>query len=204
MMTVKNGWSLGTNETSPAETCRDRMNHLPVESFRLTTCANCYLYLFMDDPSKYLYPEGEWLVHENTSRILADIYSELSRTEICATLTAEECQRWESCCREAEKCCRRQRDRIVELQEQPITHGGKPLCPQTWDGFGCWDYTLPGRMALGSCPEYIQYAIPTGRLLQCTSSSSLLLLSSIYNHYHHKLIVTVIISPTLIKFISII
>lgn len=162
-VTFVDGWSLDTNKSSAAETCRDRMNYLPVESFRLTTCAFCYYYLFMDDLSKELYPDDEWLVHPNATRISADIYSDPSRTEICATLSAEECQRWDSCCREAERCCSQQRHRAVGLEEPPTTYGGKPLCPQTWDGYGCWDYTLPGKVASGSCPEYIKYAFPSGR-----------------------------------------
>lgn len=158
------------NETSTNDgdgpLCRERTKNLSPLTFRWTSCATCYFYLFMDDHSKELLPDGEWLVGPNDTRILADVHAAESTASVCSSLTPEECDRWKSCCVSAEECCRRQVERLAALRHRPPTaaDGGKPpFCPQQWDGFGCWDFTAPGKVASNQCPEFIKFAVPSGK-----------------------------------------
>lgn len=78
-----------------------------------------------------------------------------------------DCERWKSCCRSANNCCRRQLNlrtaasaRTVEGQHSPVDVGVE-RCPSTWDGFSCWDSTASGTSVRQACPAYMERVITT-------------------------------------------
>lgn len=173
--------NLHINETTDEDglLCRERTKNLSPLTFGLTSCATCYFYLFMDDPSKELWADEEWLVGPNNTRILADVHAAASTASVCSALTPDECDRWKSCCLAAEECCRRQVERLAAFRLRPPIAGGggggggKPFCPQQWDGFGCWDFTAPGKVASDQCPEFINYAVPSEKSYkECTANGT--------------------------------
>ena len=77
------------------------------------------------------------------------------------------CERWRSCCRSANHCCRRQLSlrtvalaRIAEEQWSPADDEVK-RCDSTWDGFSCWDSAQPGKFVRQACPAYMDRVITT-------------------------------------------
>ncbi|CAB3372772.1 Hypothetical predicted protein [Cloeon dipterum] len=48
-------------------------------------------------------------------------------------------------------------DRINKAQPPAFVRQGEfsSVCPMTFDGWSCWDYTLPGITAVSTCPKYI-------------------------------------------------
>lgn len=45
---------------------------------------------------------------------------------------------------------------------------GIPTCQMLFDGWSCWDYTLPGDTAFSSCPKYITGFDPTSEYKSCS------------------------------------
>ncbi|ELU17271.1 hypothetical protein CAPTEDRAFT_192849 [Capitella teleta] len=142
-------------ETS-AVFCRQRDGILPFDTFALHSCANCYGYLF---PYKELRAYKEFLISVNggqfprTTFIRADMHSIKYTNAICSTLNYDECQRWQSCCQEAENCCL---NMAYNQQEYDPEHF-KVTCPRTWDGFGCWGDTPASTTVSISCPIFITH-----------------------------------------------
>ncbi|XP_059488895.1 calcitonin gene-related peptide type 1 receptor-like isoform X2 [Neocloeon triangulifer] len=53
-------------------------------------------------------------------------------------------------------------DKINEAQPPAIAQkDGINVCPMTFDGWSCWDFTLPGDTAFASCPKYMTGFDPT-------------------------------------------
>ncbi|XP_041366813.1 uncharacterized protein LOC121381547 [Gigantopelta aegis] len=150
-----------TGLSAMLEVCRDRYGFYPVETFKLLTCSLCYTYLFKGEQElSPNWPTGQELVYRSSvARYPAgtvfhpDIDNVSVARDICRTLSDVDCQRWTMCCQKAISCCDRQMSR-------PPTDPLTPHCPRTWDGFGCFDDTLPGMTAAISCPLYIDQTNP--------------------------------------------
>ena len=62
---------------------------------------------------------------------------------------------WTSCCQRAAQCC--------QTIQDPDTADPTPgsvtslTCPPTWDGWTCWQRSLPEQVALAPCPDYIYF-----------------------------------------------
>ncbi|XP_021375252.1 calcitonin gene-related peptide type 1 receptor-like [Mizuhopecten yessoensis] len=72
---------------------------------------------------------------------------------VCNTISGEQydCADWSQCCTNAWKCC--------ETQLKKPTKPRHGLCPQTWDGWACWDFTEEGTTANQVCPSFLKYII---------------------------------------------
>ncbi|KAL4222000.1 hypothetical protein ACF0H5_018046 [Mactra antiquata] len=85
---------------------------------------------------------------------------------VCDSLDGNGCERWKECCNEAENCCQRQ------LSTPTSKYSGN-LCPRTWDGWKCFNDTLPGEMVKSSCPSYIKYGDLEGHVRKyCTENGT--------------------------------
>lgn len=91
------------------------------------------------------------------SIVTPDATNATAMSTICNTMDEEKCDWWKICCDAAEKCCHR--------HWNMGSSSPKPgYCPRTWDGFGCFDDTLAGIRAHLDCPEYVEHALPYGKL----------------------------------------
>ena len=147
------------------EVCRDRYGFYPVETFKLLTCSMCYSYLFKGDREfSPNWPRTHELVYHRSrgshfppgTVFRPNIENVTVARAICQTLTDVDCQRWTLCCQKAISCCDRQ-------MSHPPTDPLATHCPRTWDGFGCFDDTLPGMTAAIACPLYIDQSNPEGK-----------------------------------------
>lgn len=43
----------------------------------------------------------------------------------------------------------------VLLRPPPLLEGNETVCPRTWDGWSCWDDTLPGHTVYAPCPQFV-------------------------------------------------
>uniref|UniRef100_A0A2C9LKA4 G-protein coupled receptors family 2 profile 1 domain-containing protein n=1 Tax=Biomphalaria glabrata TaxID=6526 RepID=A0A2C9LKA4_BIOGL len=146
--------SVGLQETVLDRRCRYRGHWYPAETYRLITCAYCYLFVYKKTWRVTATYPFEIVVGENGlgERLRADLSNETAVSQVCSSLKPpEECKPWKTCCKEAEKCCERQ------LKEGPGIHPdhGKTVCPRTWDGFACWSDTSVGRTESIECPSYV-------------------------------------------------
>ena len=146
--------------------CQDRFGSYNVSIFRRRQCTLCYSYLFPRGKSlEPLWKNMEYLVSTNLTylsaavMVAADTDDAGAVTQICETLSEEECERWRSCCVAAQDCCRRQLGQIVL--------DGPGYCPRRWDGFGCWDATPAGTSLSMYCPTFIKHSIPTSKHYTC-------------------------------------
>jgi hypothetical protein len=67
---------------------------------------------------------------------------------ICDTLDDVTCNEWLSCCKGAWDCCQTQMHRKRPDNEENY-------CPQTFDGWDCWDFTLLNQTVTQACPEFL-------------------------------------------------
>ncbi|CAH1790496.1 unnamed protein product [Owenia fusiformis] len=135
--------------------CRDRVvGYSKVDYFERSACALCYVHLF---PKKmqlrnYMYSFVLNGTLSPNQLLVPDVRNHTFASLICQTLdSADECNRWRSCCLAAYACCKTQ---LVEPPGQGI------MCPRTWDGYGCWGDTKPGTVATETCPTFIAHAMP--------------------------------------------
>ena len=134
--------------------CRDRFHsNLPDKLYRLSTCSMCYFYLIKDNPSYK--PNAnctgtrviDALCHkEDKTCVCPDIEDNIAIDSVCKSLSYFKCTQWKMCCSDAWRCC--------------ITQGTRPppdgaFCPQTWDGWGCWDHSRNGTTHYSSCPRFL-------------------------------------------------
>ncbi len=151
------------SKSTVAAQCRDsREGYLPPEKFRLTACAGCYRYLHGQKYAPTMAAFGVWVGRFDTTAdppdplvyYLADVWNTTRRQLICDTMDMrEDCDRWETCCLKAEKCCYRQTT-MAPVEDM--------TCPTTWDGFDCWDPTAAGTTVYRACPNFIQHVTSTG------------------------------------------
>lgn len=168
--------------------CRDRLGFFTPADFSLWTCGFCLQYLFVDKPIKvFFHAPHRLLVFTNDTRFpvdtaLPDVDNATYVGKVCNALdkAGQDCQRWVSCCRTAQACCRRQ----LALRATPAPGeiggrmslgfgapgvdggGGVPedsgYCPATWDGYSCWDATRAGSTVSNNCAGYIEHASTDG------------------------------------------
>ncbi|KAK4309712.1 hypothetical protein Pmani_018642 [Petrolisthes manimaculis] len=85
----------------------------------------------------------------------ASVSSEVLR----ASFRSEEgVAKWERCCQASYSCCR-------EMLNKPWPQGH---CPNTWDGWQCWNATPPSTQARMPCPSYAYY----GKVPSCTKEAT--------------------------------
>lgn len=166
--------ALTTAKNGPPK-CRYWDGYVDVDTYKLTTCAHCYKYLFHEGTE--LMPYGTYLVSMNgtifshMTFIEPDVTNKTTIVQICKTLpTKTSCNQWLECCLEAEKCCRLQ---LADVPSTVIGYDQSRDCPVTWDGFACWERTKAGSSVQQSCPGYIPHAMPS-----CKSKINLLRLFS--------------------------
>ena len=97
--------------------------------------------------------------------IVPDIDNSTSVASVCATMPADKCKNWLSCCAAARKCCKRQ---TSIRAARPLTaqglNGSTPWCSRTWDGFSCFDDTPPSSVVFVACPAYMPLADTSRKL----------------------------------------
>ncbi|KAH9510321.1 hypothetical protein Btru_042763 [Bulinus truncatus] len=154
--------SFGVTMTVPSEVgpdgiCRYRGFWYPLTSYRLITCAYCYLFIYrkiwrVSMTYPYDIVTGEDSVYGPGVRLRPDLNNDTSVAHVCGSVQPPlDCWSWKSCCRQAESCCQRQ---MSEGLGPHVDHG-KTMCPRTWDGFACWSDTTAGRTETIQCPAYV-------------------------------------------------
>ncbi|KAK3108988.1 hypothetical protein FSP39_020331 [Pinctada imbricata] len=133
---------------------------LPEHVFGLVACSYCYIYLFdTSEPTYSLQLNARnpmTLMAKNGSQyqsgteFVSDINNATTVSKICSSLSDNDCERWETCCRNAVKCCKRQ----LTL---PQWTTNATYCSRTWDGWGCLDDTLAGQTGYVQCPSYVEH-----------------------------------------------
>jgi len=83
------------------------------------------------------------------------------------------CERWKSCCRAANNCCRRQLSLrttaspgVMEGLRSPVDDRTE-RCASTWDGFSCWDSAEAGTEVRQACPPFMDRVITTRQYSRC-------------------------------------
>jgi len=150
--------------------CRSRDGFYPDTDYKIKTCYMCYTFLFETvPPVKYIKcNDSDSANCINNSRVLhPTIDDEYSMDVTCQELgSALKCEQWRSCCKDAWKCCEEQKNNSKPLD-------GYNYCPQTWDGWTCWNFTRSNVKASQSCPSFLNYAEETSKVTkQCTSNAS--------------------------------
>jgi hypothetical protein len=163
--TQSNTTKLNVPYPSPKQ-CRYWEGDVDERTYRLTTCAYCYKYLFMTGTE--LMPYDTFLVSINGTIfphgtfVTPDISNQTIIDMVCQTLeTSTSCSQWLACCQAAEQCCASQLD---DVSSAVIGEEGSRGCPSTWDGYACWGRMKAGESVQASCPGYIPHALPSGRL----------------------------------------
>lgn len=80
--------------------------------------------------------------------IYPDFANQTSVDIICDALDDVTCNEWISCCKGAWDCCQTQLHR--KRPDNPDDY-----CPQTFDGWDCWDYTPLNQTVTQSCPDFL-------------------------------------------------
>ncbi|XP_069107863.1 calcitonin gene-related peptide type 1 receptor-like isoform X2 [Argopecten irradians] len=142
--------------TEEEHTCHYKFGTYHPQIYDMFTCAWCYTFLFPKQGLISLPDHPFLFLASETGRIQARFYpdanNDTTRTEICRTLTDEQCQRWQSCCNAAHACCEKQ------LSLSPPDNS---TCQATWDGYSCWGKTAPASVNYINCPLYMSHSIPT-------------------------------------------
>ncbi|KAK3596825.1 hypothetical protein CHS0354_015681 [Potamilus streckersoni] len=148
-------WSSAGIRINNTTLCRDRLGYFPKDLFQVSTCSLCYEYL-TDQSKKFvlnkpvnfrmLQTKPFYLIKKNDASctVYPKHENQTSMSEVCNTLSSVECTNWSACCRAAWNCCERQ-----------VFDDPEDFCPQTWDGWNCWNYTAPGKTVTDTCPSYI-------------------------------------------------
>lgn len=151
------------NVANSTQFCRDRGGFRSITNYRISTCSECYSYLFLGKVSfklKYVLLRGgrneplKYLFNRQTHEyVFPDIRNQTSMDAICSTMTGEQygCDDWSQCCQNAWKCCEKQ------LQTEDLNKTRHAHCPQTWDGWACWDYSDAGSTVSQVCPAFLKY-----------------------------------------------
>ncbi|KAH7963375.1 hypothetical protein HPB52_020864 [Rhipicephalus sanguineus] len=67
------------------------------------------------------------------------------------------------------------KDCLESVLLKPLPHLGvsESICPRTWDGWSCWNDTLPGRTAYAPCPQFVAGFVPYRQAHKvCTSNGT--------------------------------
>ncbi|KAJ8314052.1 hypothetical protein KUTeg_008613 [Tegillarca granosa] len=118
----------------------------------------CYYFLFEAVPPVKYVKCNDSASNDciNNSRVLQPtIDDEDSMDIMCQGFGSEsKCNKWKCCCRDAWKCCKEQKNNSMPLN-------GHNYCPQTWDGWTCWNYTKSSNKASQSCPSFLNFTEET-------------------------------------------
>ncbi|KAL4222339.1 hypothetical protein ACF0H5_018377 [Mactra antiquata] len=141
-------------------TCRDRLGYFRPNDFKVSSCAMCYIYLVIDNPQYVLYPtlavqtfhHRPYGIKSKTKSQAYIIYPDFNNSTtvntICRELDDVTCSRWITCCEDAWACCKQQL-----LQSKPVD--GEIYCPQTFDGWDCWNFTEANTTVTQVCPSFL-------------------------------------------------
>ncbi|XP_053373032.1 calcitonin gene-related peptide type 1 receptor-like [Mercenaria mercenaria] len=164
VQSVKRNNTEEINEISNS-VCRDRLGYFNTKDFKLSTCSLCYFYLVVENPEFVLNREisvkqfhtEPFLLLRNTSNTERNLEihpafdNQTSINIVCDTLDDVTCNGWVTCCRGAWDCCQKQINRKL-----PTDDG--QYCPQTFDGWDCWDGTPSNQTVTQSCPTFLSPA----------------------------------------------
>lgn len=152
---------LSSEETAEATLCRDRLGYFTSEHFRISACSLCYFYLILNSPQftlnarlrvRNFHSEPYYLIKSRTFGENITVFptpeNQTTMDFVCATLGDEDCTRWTSCCESARKCC----DLQITRKKPP---GSFKYCPQTFDGWSCWNFTPVNETSITSCPTFL-------------------------------------------------
>ncbi|XP_049517539.1 calcitonin gene-related peptide type 1 receptor-like isoform X2 [Dermacentor silvarum] len=67
------------------------------------------------------------------------------------------------------------KDCLENVLLKPLPHSGfnESICPRTWDGWSCWNDTLPGHTAYAPCPQFVAGFVPYRQAHKvCTSNGT--------------------------------
>ncbi|XP_075743600.1 calcitonin gene-related peptide type 1 receptor isoform X3 [Rhipicephalus microplus] len=59
----------------------------------------------------------------------------------------------------------------VLLKPSPLIGLNDSVCPRTWDGWSCWNDTLPGHTAFAPCPQFVAGFVPYRQAHKVCSSN---------------------------------
>lgn len=149
--------------STDADTCRDRLGNFLPETFKISSCALCYFYLVTDQPHFHLnraihfknyHKEPYYLLKTNASEsnegsVYPSIDNPMTLDLVCTTIKGGGiCDAWIQCCQNAWTCCQKQRS-------SSVSDMNRTFCPQTFDGWDCWNYTEPNKTVEQPCPEFL-------------------------------------------------
>ncbi|GFN84071.1 calcitonin receptor, partial [Plakobranchus ocellatus] len=147
-------------QTSSDRMCRAKFGTFAPASFDLYACAMCYTYLTNSEDvavlpySSYLYVRTDQTVYPKETLLTPDAENATFADMVCRTLDHDGCISWKSCCKAAHTCCQ------SHIQSPP---GRNDSCPRTWDGFGCWEDTRPGKIVYIGCPAFLKYSVSSSK-----------------------------------------
>lgn len=134
--------------------CRSRDGFYSDTDYKIQTCYMCYSFLFGAAPPVKYVKCNESAADDctNNSRVLHPTFDdEYSMDVTCQGQGSDsKCKKWKSCCRDAWKCCQKQKKTTEPLD-------GHNYCPQTWDGWTCWNFTKSNVKTSQSCPSFLNF-----------------------------------------------
>jgi calcitonin receptor-like len=143
--------------------CRSQTGvHQTSLHFRLSAYAWCFSFIFY----KYRlfvnttgsHPTILFKHNGRIRRVTSLDYKNLTaKSDVCSTLTEDECHQWMSCCSAADSCCQRQQSLPAEVNN---------TCGRIWDGWSCWDDAVPGTTNYITCPLFMPYFSPSSMIEQ--------------------------------------
>lgn len=143
--------------------CRSQAGvHKTALKFQLSAYAWCFSYIFFIKYRPLVNTTGShpsilFIYNGRIRRIQSLNYRNLTvKSDVCSTLTPDECHQWTSCCSAADSCCQRQRSLPVEVNN---------TCGRIWDGWSCWDDAVPGTTNYVTCPLFMPYFSPSSMIL---------------------------------------
>ena len=144
------------------KTCRDRDGlMLPLLEFKISTCTMCYFYLIKENhkfhPIKGCRGTNDrtaCLKENNNNRChCPSIDNNTSIDYVARTIhSSKVVEQWKWCCEDAEKCCQQQLLNVYDRTEN------NSECPQTWDGWMCWNATDRSNTVTRPCPRFLNYS----------------------------------------------
>ncbi|XP_061180321.1 calcitonin gene-related peptide type 1 receptor-like [Saccostrea echinata] len=128
--------------------------HTTVREFQLSAYAWCFSFIFYIKYRPFVNTNGSStsvvFIHNGRIRVIQSVdYKNLSaKSDVCSTLTSDECHQWVSCCAAADNCCQRQLALPPEVNN---------TCGRIWDGWSCWNNASPGTKNYVTCPLFMPY-----------------------------------------------
>uniref|UniRef100_T1KR86 G-protein coupled receptors family 2 profile 2 domain-containing protein n=1 Tax=Tetranychus urticae TaxID=32264 RepID=T1KR86_TETUR len=147
----------GNSEMKENIYCRTEIgSYLPLELYKLDTCARCYNYM----PAWAFSYKLKYITHgilydiKQNATVLANDTNHLGSTFLLPPMF----QKWQDCCEQAVDCCLKylRHDKRLNQYESEIAY--QPSCPVTWDGWSCWpEEVQAGTVVETECPDHIYW-----------------------------------------------